>query len=135
MKMQEVILRLRESAPAVETCTRDALRGFDSLHDVLRDASHTGSQESLRSLLSLCLEKSQYIRGLLQNASAEAEKLNGVNMAYREKLGPRAKKPKDAPGQQMLPGFEDEGGTPTTMGDTPTMMGRTPSFMQSGRHG
>lgn len=102
MKMQEVIVRLREHAPVVESCTRNALREFDSLHDVLLDASHTGSQESLRSLLTLCLEKSRYIRSLLQDASAEAEKLNGVNMSYREKLGPRAKKPKDAPGQQVF---------------------------------
>lgn len=107
MKMQEVIFRLREHAPVVESCTRDALRGFDSLHDVLRDASRTGSQESLRSLLDLCLEKSQNIRAMLQNAEAEAEELNRVNLAYKEKLGPRAKKPKDAPGQQMLPGMEE----------------------------
>lgn len=107
MKMQEVIVRLREHAPVVESCTRSALRGFDSLHDVLMDASHTNSQESLRSLLSLCLEKSQYIRGQLQHAEEAAEKLNGVNLAYREKLGPRTKKPKDAEGQQMLPGLEE----------------------------
>lgn len=118
MKMQEVILRLRESAPAVEACTRDALRGFDSLHDVLGDASHTGSQESLRSLLDLCLKKSQHIRRLLQSASDEAERLNGVNMAYREKLGPRPKKPKDAPGQMDL--FDDRSCSTTGVYDPDT---------------
>ena len=107
MKMQEVIVRLRERAPVVESCTRSALRGFDSLHEVIGDAMRAGSQESLRTLLSLCLEKSQNIRAMLQNAEAEAEELNRVNLAYREKLGPRAKKPKDAPGQQMLPGLEE----------------------------
>ena len=102
MKMQEVIVRLREHAPVVESCTRSALRGFDSLHEVIGDAMRAGSQESLRTLLSLCLEKSQNIRAMLQNAEAEAEELNRVNLAYREKLGPRAKKPKDAPGQQVF---------------------------------
>lgn len=106
MKMQEVIVRLREHAPVVEACTRDALRGFDSLHDVLGDATRAGSQESLRTLLALCLDKSQYIRGLLQHAEETARQLNSVNLAYKEKLGPRAKKPKDAEGQQMLPGME-----------------------------
>ena len=112
MKMQEVIVRLREHAPVVESCTRSALRGFDSLHEVIGDAMRAGSQESLRTLLSLCLEKSQNIRAMLQNAEAEAEELNRVNLAYREKLGPRAKKPKDAPGQQVF-NFDD---TSTTGG-------------------
>lgn len=113
MKMQEVIVRLREHAPVVESCTRSALRGFDSLHEVIGDAMRAGSQESLRTLLTLCLEKSQNIRAMLQNAEAEAEELNRVNLAYKEKLGPRAKKPKDAKGQQVFDfAISTTGGTP-----------------------
>jgi hypothetical protein len=36
-----------------------------------------------------------------------------MNAEYKEKIGPRTKKPKDADGQQMLPGLGDEGGMTT----------------------
>lgn len=136
MKMQEVIRKLRMFAPVAEKNVRAACEAFENLRVMLQDASHTSSTESLRVLQAACLDKADTISKDLCYARESVDNLATVNREYKEKLGPRGpKKPKDAEGQQMLPGLEDLGGTPTTTGDMSTTGGGTPSFMQSGRHG
>lgn len=109
MKMQEVITQLREIAPGVAMNTESALSDFDQLRLMLSDALRASSVESVRALVKSCADKAESVRLALEWARNKAEQLQRVNAAYKEKLGPRAKKPKDAEGQQMLPGFEDEG--------------------------
>jgi len=121
MRMQEVILQLRELAPGAAASVRSACAEFDTMRMVLLDASHAGSYESIKVLTDTCLKKAHLVLDALERAKELTGELNDLNAAYKEKIGPRAKKPKDAPGQQMLPGLED--------------VCRTPSFMQSGRHG
>lgn len=138
MKMQEVILRLRELAPEAATAVDLAIKDFYVMKDLLSDLRTCVSSSTREAVLKLISERSLGLAGFLDAAQDATSKLQELNESYKEKIGPRTRKPKDAEGQQMLPGLEDEGGTPTTMGDTSTSVtsvGRAPSFMQSGRHG
>jgi len=105
MRMQEVITRLRETAPVAELYVHSACTDFESLSDVLKDAGHANSPESLRVLLAACSDKADKVSKALCQARASIDTLAEMNREYKEKIGPRAKKPKDAPGQQMLPGI------------------------------
>lgn len=108
MKMQEVITQLRDIAPGVALNTESALNDFDQLRLMLSDALRANSVESVRALVKSCSDKAESVRLALEWARNKAEQLQRVNAAYKEKLGPRGpKKPKDAPGQQMLPGLEE----------------------------
>lgn len=109
MKMQEVIMQLREIAPGVALNTKSALDDFAQLHLMLSDALRANSIESVRTLVKACFDKAEAVRQGLQWANGSAEKLQNINAAYREKIGPRGpKKPKDAPGQMELPGISGE---------------------------
>ena len=128
MKMQEVITKLREEAPLLDKCTKDVDFHFERATGLARDLEYATSDDG-RKLLRNELAKAMTDFGCAyRQLRCSIETVCLMNREYKEKLGPRAKKPKDAEGQQMLPGLGDEGGTPTTMGGTP-------SFMQSGRHG
>lgn len=117
MKMQEVITRLRELAPKAEINVRAACEDFENLRDVLNDADRTLSPVSMRALLAACSEKADMVSKALCEARVSVDNLATVNREYKEKLGPRGpKKPKDAEGQQMLPGLGDKGGTSATAG-------------------
>lgn len=107
MKMQEVITQLREIAPGVALNTKSALDDFDQLRLILSDALRANSVESVRAFVKSCSDKAGSVRLALERAQDKAEQLQRVNAAYKEKLGPRAKKSKDAPGRQMLPGLEE----------------------------
>lgn len=142
MKMQEVITQLRELAPVAAASSRLALKNAEDLRVVFLDLQHAQSFESMKALADLAHNKLTDMFVNLDNCANDTGKLQALNESYKEKLGPRGpKKPKDATGQQMLPGIGGEGGTPTTVGettmnDTSTTGGRTtPSFIRSGRHG
>ena len=136
MKMQEVITKLREEAPLLEKCEKDVDFNFERAMGLARDLEYATSDDG-RKLLRNELAKAMTDFGFAyRQLRCSIETVCLMNREYKEKLGPRTKKPKDADGQQMIPGLEDVGGTPTTMGDTPTTGGRTtPSFIQSWRHG
>lgn len=135
MKMQEVITKLREEAPLLDKCAKDVDFHFERATGLARDLEYATSDDG-RKLLRNELAKAMTDFGCAyRQLRCSVETVCLMNREYKEKLGPRAKKPNDAEGQQMLPGFGDEGGTPTTMGETSTTGGGTPSFMQSGRHG
>lgn len=136
MKMQEVIVRLRQLAPEAADNVDLAIKDFYVMKDLLSDLQACVASSTREAVLKLIAERSLGLAGYLNIAQDATRKLQELNESYKEKLGPRGpKKPKDAEGQQMLPGLEDVGGAPTTMGETSTTGGRTPSFMQSGRHG
>ena len=63
MKMQEVIVRLREHAPVVESCTRGALRGFDSLHEVIGAAMRAGMGCGVYASAADAVDKTRVCRG------------------------------------------------------------------------
>lgn len=107
MKMQEVIVRLRGIAPEAACNVRLAHDLFAGVHDVLLDATHATSAESVKALTETCLKKANAVQRALERAWDCVKELDALNQAYKEKLGPRAKKPKDAPAQQMLPGLEE----------------------------
>jgi hypothetical protein len=136
MKMQEVITRLREEAPLLDKCSKSVDETFQRLCGLLDDFRSAKSDEGRKILADALGDEMNVFGAEYRTLRCSVETVCLVNAEYKEKLGPRGpKKPKDAEGQQMLPGLGDEGGTPTTMGETSTTGGRTPSFMQSGRHG
>lgn len=119
MKMQEVITQLRELAPVAAASARCALKNAEDLRVVFLDLQNAQSFESMKALAVLAHNKLTDMFVNLDNCANDTGKLQALNESYREKLGPRGpRKPKDAPGQQMLPGIGGDGGTPTTMGET-----------------
>lgn len=142
MKMQDVITKLREEAPLLDKCSKNVDAVFNKAWGLFDDFRRAESEEGQRLLADAVCSALNEFAGEYRTLRCSIETVCMVNAEYKEKIGPRTKKPKDDDGQQMLPGLEDEGGTPTTMGGTtttmggtPTTMGGTPSFMQSGRHG
>lgn len=135
MKMQEVITKLREEAPLLDKCAKDVDFHFERATGLARDLEHVTSDDGRKLLRNELAKAMSEFGGAYRQLRCLIETVCLVNAEYKEKLGPRVKKPKDAEGQQMLPGFGDEGGTPTTMGETSTTGGGTSSFMQNGRHG
>ena len=102
MKMQEVIMRLRGIAPVVAVNVEAASGTFSQLKLVISDALRANSVESVRALLKACDEKATQIDLALKSASDSAAMLKDLNESYKERLGPRAKKPKDDPRQMGL---------------------------------
>lgn len=107
MKMQEVITQLRELAPVAAASARCALKNAEDLRVVFLDLQNAQSFESMKALAVLAHNKLTDMFVNLDNCANDTGKLQALNESYKEKLGPRGpKKPKDAPGQQMLPGIE-----------------------------
>lgn len=129
MKMQDVITKLREEAPLLDKCSKIVDGSFQRLCGLLDDFRSAKSDEGRKVLADAIGDEMNVFGAEYRTLRCSVETVCLVNAEYKEKLGPRTKKPKDAEGQQMLPGLEDVGGTPTVEGRT------TPSFMQSGRHG
>lgn len=142
MKMQDVITKLREEAPLLDKCSKDVDATFQKVRGLFVDFRRAESAEGQGILADAVVAAFIEFEGAYRTLRCSVETVCLMNAEYKEKIGPRTKKPKDAEGQQMLPGLETDGDTPTTQGDTPTTMGGTPttqgytpSFMQSGRHG
>ena len=103
MRMQEVIVKLREEAPKMEIANRRVEAHFARARGLCSDLEMATSDEG-RSLLRKALAAA------MADFIAEYEKLQdsikaicAVNTGYKEKLGAtRRRKQKDAPGQQML---------------------------------
>ena len=142
MKMQEVITKLREEAPLLEKCSKDVDAAFQKVRGLFVDFRRAESVEGQGILADAVVAAFIEFEGEYRTLRCSVETVCLVNAEYKEKLGPRTKKPKDAEGQQTLPGFEADGGTSTTQGDMsttqgdmPTTQANTPSFILSGRHG
>lgn len=105
MKMQEVIVRLRKLAPEAAENVDLAVKDFCVMKDLLGDLQACVSPSTREAVLKLIGERSMGLSRFLDAAQDATSKLQELNESYKEKLGPR--KPKDAPGQQMLPGMEE----------------------------
>lgn len=106
MKMQEVITKLREEAPLLDMCAKDVDFHFARAVGLARDLEYATSDDG-RKLLRNELAKAMAEFGCAYQQLRDSIKTVCLtNREYKEKLGPRAKKPRDAEGQQMLPGME-----------------------------
>lgn len=135
MKMQEVITKLREEAPLLDKCSKDVDATFQrawGLFDDFRRAESEAGRMLLADAVGMAMND---FASTYRALRCSIETVCMVNAEYKEKIGPRTKKPKDYEEQPMLPGLGDEGGTPITMDGTPVTMADTPAFLQSRRHG
>lgn len=107
MKMQEVIVRLRELAPEAAQNVDLAIKDFYVMKDLLSDLQACVSSSTREAVLKLIGERAQGLSGFLDAAQEATDKIQYLNKSYKEKLGPRARKPKDVPGQPELPGIEE----------------------------
>ena len=113
MKMQDVIGKLREEAPLLDKCSKDVDAAFHKawgLFDDFRRAESDAGRMLLADAVCAALTK---FAGAYRTLRCSIETVCLVNAEYKEKLGPRTKKPKDAEDQQMLPGLGDKGMNPT----------------------
>ena len=120
MKMQDVIGKLREEAPLLDKCSKDVDAAFHKawgLFDDFRRAESDAGRMLLADAVCAALTK---FAGEYRTLRCSIETVCLVNAEYKEKLGPRTKKPKDAEDQQMLQGLGDKGVNPTmvTMDET-----------------
>lgn len=106
MKMQDVIAKLREEAPLLEKCAKAVDFYFERAKGLARDLEHAESEGGRRVLRDELVKALADFGSEYNQLRCSVETVCLVNAEYREKLGPRAKKPKDAPGQQILPGME-----------------------------
>ena len=107
MKMQEVVVKLREEAPLLESNSRAVDAAFLKAWGLFGDFRRAKS-ESGRVLLAdaVCSALNEF-SGLYRTLRTSIDTVCLVTAEYKEKLGPRAKKPKDCPGQMDL--FEGGG--------------------------
>lgn len=113
MKMQDVITKLREEAPILEKCSKDVDDAFQKVQRLFVDFLRAESVEGRGILADAVVAAFTEFEVEYRTLRCSVENVCTVNAEYKEKIGPRTKKPKDADGQQMLPGLEDEGGTTT----------------------
>lgn len=111
MKMQEVITKLREEAPFLERCSRNVYEVFQRMCGLLDDFRSAKSDEGRKILADAIGDEMNVFGAEYRTLRCSIETVCLMNAEYKEKLGPRTKKQKDAEGQQMLPGLEDEGRT------------------------
>lgn len=106
MKMQDVIGKLREEAPLLEKCAKGVDAAFHRAWGLFDDFRRAES-EAGRMLLAdaVCAALNEFA-GKYRTLRCSVESVCMVNAEYKEKLGPRAKKPRDSEGQMMLPGME-----------------------------
>lgn len=105
MKMQDVIGKLREEAPLLEKCAKDVDAVFHRACGLFDDFRRAES-EAGRMLFAdaVCNALNEFARKY-RTLRCSVESVCTVNAEYKEKLGPRAKKPRDSEGQMMLPGM------------------------------
>lgn len=106
MKMQDVIAKLREEVPLLDKCARDVDETFQRMCGLLDDFRSAKSDEGRKILADAIGDEMNVFGAEYRTLRCSIETVCLVNAEYKEKLGPRTKKPKDAPGQQMLPGME-----------------------------
>lgn len=133
MKMQEVIVKLRKLAPVAADNTSFAESLMCELVAVMEDMANATTLTASKAIAAEALKLTKSVQDGIVIATGAVKELQDVNASYKEKIGPRVKKPKDAEGQQMLPGLEDVGGTSTTTDETSTTTGGMSTT--SGRHG
>ena len=106
MKMQDVIGKLREEAPLLEKCAKDVDTVFNRAFGLFDDFRRAESEAGRMLLADAVCNALNDFAGSYRTLRCSIENVCMVNAGYKEKLGPRAKKPEDAEGQLMLPGME-----------------------------
>ena len=112
MKMQDVITKLREEAPLLDKFSKNVDAAFNKAWGLFDDFRRAES-EAGRMLLAdaVCTALNDFAKEF-RTLRCSIETVCLMNAEYKEKIGPRTKKPKGDDGQPMLPGL-DEGGTTT----------------------
>lgn len=130
MKMQDVIAKLREEAPLLDKCSKDVDRTFQKAWGLFDDFRRAESDAGRMLLADAVCAALNEFAGKYRTLRCSVETVCLVNAEYREKLGPRTRKPKDAPGQMELPGMEQ------SAGESPaTEAARAEMRITGGRHG
>ena len=106
MKMQEVITQLRELAPVAAENTSFAETLMCELVGVMEDMANASTLTASKAIAAEALKQVKVVQEHICVATKAARRLQDLNESYKEKLGPRAKKPKDCPGQMDL--FENQ---------------------------
>lgn len=102
MKMQEVITQLRELAPVAADSTSFAETLMCELVGVMEDLVNATTLTASKAIAAEALKQTKTVQDSIVIATKAAKELQDINASYKEKLGPRTKKPKDAPGQMDL---------------------------------
>lgn len=102
MKMQEVITKLREEAPLLERCSRNVDEVFQRMCGLLDDFRTAKSDEGRKVLADAIGDEMNVFGAEYRTLQGLIETVCTVNAEYKEKLGPRTKKPKDDPRQMDL---------------------------------
>ena len=106
MKMQDVIGKLREEAPLLEKCAKDVDTVFNRAWGLFDDFRRAESEAGRMLLADAVCNALNEFAGKYRTLRHSVESVCMVNAEYKEKLVPRAKKPRDSEGQLMLPGME-----------------------------
>lgn len=106
MKMQDVIGKLREEAPLLEKCSKNVDDAFHKTLGLFDDFRRAESEAGRMLLADAVCNALNDFAGEYRTLRRSVESVCMVNAGYKEKLGPRAKKPMDSEGQLMLPGME-----------------------------
>lgn len=112
MKMQEVITQLRELAPVAAENTAFAETLMCELVGVMGDMANATTLTASKAIAAEALKQAKTVQDCIVTATKAAKELQDLNASYKEKLGPRAKKPKDCPGQMNLFGNQDSPDNP-----------------------
>lgn len=107
MKMQEVIVKLRKLAPVAADSTSFAEALVCELVGVMEDMANAATLTASKAIAAEALKQARTVQDSVVAATRAAKELQALNASYKERLGPKARRSKDAPGQQMLPGMED----------------------------
>lgn len=109
MKMQEVIMKLREEAPLLDKCSKDVDETFQKAWGLFDDFRRAESDAGRMLLSDAVCEALNDFAGKYRQLRCSIEAVCLMNREYKEKIGPRGpKKSKDAPGQMELPGISSE---------------------------
>ena len=106
MRMQEVIAKLRKLAPVAANHTSFAETLMCELVGVMEDMANAATLTASKAIAAEALKQVKVVQDSIIAATKAAKELQDLNASYKERLGPKARKPKDAPGQMTLPGLD-----------------------------
>lgn len=102
MKMQDVIRRMRELVPAAFANADAAQCKVAELKLSALDMGHVTSADARLALARLVAAQATDAEECMFKCYSAMKELDELNAAYKEKLGPRGKKPGDDPRQMEL---------------------------------
>ena len=103
MMMQDVIGKLREEAPLLDKCSKDVDAAFHKAWGLFDDFRRAESEAGRGLLADAVCDAINEFAGKYRTLRCSIENVCMMNAEYKEKLGPRAKKPGDSEGRPTLP--------------------------------